>query len=332
MFSGLGSIADLNQQFAQFTSNLTNLDTLQDGSEGKTANVGTQNKDKDNEYKVKYEAAMESLASASVVSDAQQFEIGELQRAVADLREQLSAANAEFDIYKKESEQRLSEAVMLKSSATEAQQGQHASTINIEGNDAVLAELQAHLEATELANVKLKIEIRTLSEKLLSKEKSLADALQERNEEIAKLEAELQKYITSIVEASDARTALESQVQDLQMRLAKAEGQLEQSRQTAQQNSEVAKSSLTESETLQAQMMQAQQAQSEAEGKVATLTEKLKDMMHRFAELKSKSAAQLQQAEDKYRDLTKIAQAKVGESSCTDAVLLLTSTLSSAGL
>jgi DNA anti-recombination protein RmuC len=79
-------------------------------------------------------------------------------------------------------------------------------------------------------------------------------------------------------------------------------------------------------------MMQAQQAQSESEGKVATLTEKLKDMMHRFAELKSKSAAQLQQAEDKYRDLTKIAQAKVGESSCTDAVLLLTSTLSSAGL
>jgi DNA-binding ferritin-like protein len=54
----------------------------------------------------------------------------------------------------------------------------------------------------------------------------------------------------------------------------------------------------------------------ESEQKTSTLTEKLKEIMHRYADLKAKSSAQLQTAEEKIADLLHNCQAKVQKVNC----------------
>ena len=129
--------------------------------------------------------------------------------------------------------------------------------------------------------------------------------------DVERLEGETQSYLNSIVELKEKKTDLVRKSAAAEEERAALAIKLQTLMQSSHQQSESADSvnnefaQLTEVCETKTRLLQ------ESEVKVSTLTEKLKDMMHRFAELKSKSSLNAQQLEERIADITKLAQAKV---------------------
>jgi chromosome segregation ATPase len=364
MFSGLGSIADLNQSFAQFTSNLTNLDTLQQdgsaaraqGDEKKAAAPaqGDTTIDQLNEYKAMYESALESLSTANSEVEVGRSTIAALEQEVAEVRNYLSVTTTTFEEYKSETEERIRQLIekqAAKSTPRKAAAGTedtgvaerfalkikdleeklelsersntalrgNVSELNARTEDTGVAdrlalkiqELEEKLELSERGNTALRSDVSELNAKLAACAAELQGSADSHNLAVQRLESEVKTYVDNVVQLNEEKEQLQTQVQSLQRRLQVTEAQLQDVCQSAAQSGEAVQSTQSVVQELQTALTRAQQSNIDSEGKVATLTEKLKDMMHRFAELKSKSGAQLQQEQEKYADLLKIAQAKV---------------------
>jgi chromosome segregation ATPase len=397
MFSGLGSIADLNQQFAQFTSNLTNLDSLQEGETSKkevtapnivpsnaSEEMTRQLEDQLAEYKVLYDSAMENLKTSNEEAASQKSRALELQLEVEEVRGYLSATTTNFDAYREQSEIRI-QALLTAQHATQPDAGGGGAEAESRGvdNSEEVFRLQGEISKCEARNAELTKEIADNKRKAKAEGKESQRLIAERDASIQRLEQQVQEFQQSVVGLEDEKAALQTRAAQLEADLQSAagveaerdallakvahledeaqkaavvraentalaarvaaleenlrsaaslrdekdallaktsrleatnselEGKLSQVRESAAQSGETASATQQQTERLQRDLQEAQRGAADAEGKVATLTEKLKDMMHRFAELKTKSAAQLQQAEDKYADHTKLAQAKV---------------------
>jgi chromosome segregation ATPase len=397
MFSGLGSIADLNQQFAQFTSNLTNLDSLQDGENTKKESAVTNDVDVEAdaertrrledqlaECKVLYDSAMDNLAVSNNEVGSQKVRIVELQQEVEELRGYLSVATGNFEAYREQSEKRI-QTLMHAQASVQPQSDSADSPAEIGDVDHPQEVIRLHGEISqcEARNADLMKDIAEHKRKAKADQKESRQLLAERDASIQRLEQQVQEFVQSLVGLEDEKIILQARAAQLEGEIQRAadvaterdallkrmaqleddaqkavalqedkaalaarvaaleddlrstaslrdekdalamkanrleaahgelERQLSQVRESAAQSGEAVSSTQQLTKRLQQDVLDAQRGAAEAEGKVATLTEKLKDMMHRFAELKTKSAAQLQQAEEKYADLTKIAQAKV---------------------
>jgi chromosome segregation ATPase len=179
-----------------------------------------------------------------------------------------------------------------------------------------IQELEEKLELSERGNTALRSDVSELNAKLAACAAELQGSADSHNLAVQRLESEVKTYVDNVVQLNEEKEQLQTQVQSLQRRLQETEAQLQDVCQSAAQNGEAVQSTQSVVQELQTALTRAQQSNTESEGKVTTLTEKLKDMMHRFAELKSKSGAQLQQEQEKYADLLKIAQAKVQDYIC----------------
>ncbi len=402
MFSGLGSISDLNQQFAQFTSNLTNLDSLQDGSTPIPATTKSANATDDQTSIVRsLELANEKLTEEL---SCQQSLVNDLKAYLAVKDDQLNSKDAEVVLLTKE----LNQAIELEQVATKAfseykaqteeklkaltedladrqsprkrgDKNVHANELKVangkveelerqlaealnahsvqpvasqslsEDSSHVLAleesrraavvadqqilELKEHLTAvekdllfqktkysSELDNAnqcieQLRSDFLTSSTSAASQIAEFQVQLSEKAGALEKLESDLQSYLNNIVELNEEKGSLLDRSTRAESRCAELEASL---RATQASVSSLEHQHASAGNTASDELAQARELADtrmrllqEAEGKVSTLTEKLKDMMHRFAELKAKSTTQNQQLEERLADITKLAQAKV---------------------
>lgn len=399
MFSGLGSISDLNQQFAQFTSNLTNLDSLQDGtttnqtsSNGKVESndegpgrdgrksdalqaLEAENAELREELQVERSLGMDLKAYLSVKDDQLQLketEVTELRDIIRGM--ELSETNSAKELaeYKVDCERRirlLTDSVSdyqhreeelqkrleyLSSQRTTSKSDDSEPSNDAIDHEALLAESQeAHQaaqrtiadltrrldqsasdlsQATKIeadlraeANFKkneidalntlvegLQVQLRQASESVAAASHASSSELDEKAAAIERLEADVQGYLNSIVQLNEERDASLERCAAAESRSASLEERLRSVQDSATQQSASASGALDE--LSQAKELAEDRARlvRDAEGKVGALTEKLKDMMHRFAELKSKSTTHAQQLEERVAEITKLAQAKVG--------------------
>jgi chromosome segregation ATPase len=129
--------------------------------------------------------------------------------------------------------------------------------------------------------------------------------------DVERLEGETQSYLNSIVELNEKNTDLLRKSAAAEEERAALAVKLQTLIDSSQHQSESAGSVNNELAQLSEACETKTRLLQESEVKVSTLTEKLKDMMHRFAELKSKSSFNAQQLEERIADITKLAQAKV---------------------
>ena len=404
MFSGLGSISDLNQQFAQFTSNLTNLDSLQDGSNPipATAKTGHATSDDQSSTIRSLELANEKLTEElscqqSLMNDLKAylsvkddqltskdaeivFLTKELNQAI-ELEQVATKALSEYRLQTEEKlkaltedladrqspkkrvdkitqsnelkvasrkieelERRLAEALNARPVGSEASQSgvsedsSHALALEESHRATALAdqqvqELKEHLTAvekdiisqknhysSELDNAsecieQLRSDLLTSSASATSQIAELQVQLSEKAGVLEKLEVDLQAYLNNIVELNEEKSLLLDRIARAESRCVELEASLRATQASVSslehQNTSTSNAASDEVAQLRDLADTRMRLLQEAEGKVSTLTEKLKDMMHRFAELKAKSTGQNQQLEERLADITKLAQAKV---------------------
>lgn len=404
MFSGLGSISDLNQQFAQFTSNLTNLDSLQDGSNPipATAKTGHATSDDQSSTVRSLELANEKLTEElscqqSLMNDLKAylsvkddqltskdaeivFLTKELNQAI-ELEQVATKALSEYRLQTEEKlkaltedladrqspkkrvdkitqsnelkvasrkieelERRLAEALFARPAGSEESQSDvsedssHALALEESHRATALAdqqvqELKEHLTAvekdiisqknqysSELDNAnqcieQLRSDLLTSSASATSQIAELQVQLSEKAGALEKLEVDLQAYLNNIVELNEEKSLLLDRIARAESRCVELEASLRATQASVSslehQNTHTSNAASDEVAQLRDLADTRMRLLQEAEGKVSTLTEKLKDMMHRFAELKAKSTGQNQQLEERLADITKLAQAKV---------------------
>lgn len=398
MFSGLGSISDLNQQFAQFTSNLTNLDSLQDGSASSQSNAFEP---KHNEQK------LDSLRTLEAENAALRVELQTQQSLVEDLKAYLSIKDHELNLketeadgfrdsirtveraeahsakelteYKTECEKRIhfltdkvigyerrEDDLLAAQKGFENVPGQPLFSKSEDRNipnsvtnhEAILAESQeayiaaqqtitdltrrlglvtSDLARAQRVETELRTEVKLELEKSLSLNSLVEDMrvqlwradesnvtstdesqakLKEQAAVIERLEADMQGYLNNIVELNEEHNTTLARCASAESRCAALEERLRTVLESSEQRSASTSDALGELGRVRELAEDRARLVQEAENKVATLTEKLKDMMHRFAELKSKSSAQAQQMQERVAEITKLAQAKVHAVRC----------------
>lgn len=393
MFSGLGSISDLNQQFAQFTSNLTNLDSLQDGSVSGQPNSGGPGQ---NEQK------SDSLHTLKAENTELRVELQTQQSLVEDLKAYLSVKDSELNLketeadglrdsircveraeahsakeladYKRECErkiqsltdtvaeyQRREKDLLTAQKLVEIPPGQphlpksddYNLPITATNHEAMLTESQesykaaqrtiadltrrldqvtsdlaraAEVESELRAEAKLvleqslslsssvedmRVQLRRADESAVSSTDELRAQLDEKTVVIERLEADMQGYLNNIVELNEEHNATLERCASAESRCVALEERLRTVLDSSELNSASTSDALGELGRARELAEDRARLVQEAENKVTTLTEKLKDMMHRFAELKSKSTSQAQQLQERVTEITKLAQAKV---------------------
>lgn len=348
MFSGLGSIADLNSQFAQFTSNLTNLDSLQDGTGGKKAvqeHVDGKPKGSEDQSSAEdrlkelnnhlaqrdHDAALTQallLSCQEEVSQKNSF-VDVLQRQLQEEHEAKAHICAQFEELREVSQQEIStlrhqlhqlQSAASGSSATKETVISEVTTVNVcVNNDSELVALREQLQASVASLDAARSTISAMEARQSQSSTSIAeltqtceDLSQNSTKKQEEMEREVQGYLGNIVELNEDNTVLRASLAESEAKRAACENRLQQATASATDRDAAMNSSLDEAGQLQGLLSQKEAQVSELEGKTSTLKEKLKDMMHRFAELKSKSAAQVQHLEERVVEVSQLMQAKVG--------------------
>lgn len=382
MFSGLGSISDLNQQFAQFTSNLTNLDSLQDGTAVPNSSATPDHSEINSDSFSLLEQANNKLTEELEVQKAlvgelkayllvkdEQLHTGEFE--VTDLTNQVKRAvelerdtRESFSHYKIEAEERikiLGEKLTLqkdriqksiqpteckpnivhddcfeqrKSSdiedelrdmLNESRQACRSADKQLEDLSCCLTKVQSDLTSSEkelqlkncesrdaiLLVEELRAQLCIATDRLTACEEETEAHQKALTNVIERLESDVQGYLNNIVELKDEQAKYLERCSVAEARNAELEEQLVVQK-CSEQNSALANNSSVDALAQQIELAETRaRLLQEADGKVGTLTEKLKDMMHRFADLKSKSSLQAQQLEERITEITKLAQGKV---------------------
>lgn len=347
MFSGLGSIADLNSQFAQFTSNLTNLDSLQDGTSGSKAEQShidgkpkgsddrspTEEILKDLNHQLAQRDHDASLTQAMLLSCQEELSqknsvVDMLQRQLQEAHEAKDRVCSQFEELREVSQQEIStlryqlhqlQSAAAGSSGTKETVEFDSATVQVRANnDSELVVLMEQLQASVASLDSAHSTITNMEARLSQANTSIAeltqmchDQSQSSTRKLEEMEREVQGYLSNIVELNEDNAALRASLAESEAQRTACEDRLQQVTASATDRDAAMNSSLDEAGQLQGLLSQKEAQVSELEGKTSTLKEKLKDMMHRFAELKSKSAAQVQHLEERVAEVTQLMQAKV---------------------
>ena len=404
MFSGLGSINDLNQQFAQFTSNLTNLDTLQNDSSQEPVTSISTGKSTDKDVKIKTLEA--ELASLYQKLHDTEFELTnkneniisidnrnkDLEREVSEVRGYLSSTTKLYEELKDDYEIKTtaleealqsvqtntptqsptknqdSELQKLKTKLTKsiAATKEYKATITdlnnqLSSKDTELSNLQSQLNDYEvkfndMKNMKMEFEdMKTLKDNEISELKLQLEEQQHQLNTLSNIEIQLTEYkdknielinlinttnlqhndiinnyeqeqnenLNNIVKLNDEKAIIETKMNEQKTEIIK----LKEIITNNNNNNEINNSILLQNTTnnneiieLKKELTIKSEKMQETEKNITILTEKIKEIMHRYAELKTKTATQLQQADEKYNNLTSILQAKVN---CTIITILI---------
>ena len=228
MFSGIGSISDLNQQFAQFTTNLTNLDNLQNessstGSDSQSIPHPPADTDKFqqlenelSEYKAMYESALDSLGTTQKEVDAQKQMVLDLQEEVKEVRGYLSATSTSFEAYRSEAEENIQNLKQLELNASSPMPiSPNAETLPMKQHGEIVANLQEQIEILKIADFRRNEEIKLLNAKYVEAESTIQSHLKEKEEWALKHESAIGDFIKHIGELNSQKEQMEGNMMDL---------------------------------------------------------------------------------------------------------------------
>lgn len=333
MFSGF---TDLNSQFAQFTSNLTNLDSLQDGSASSKVekiNIEGETSSHDDISSLEKHIIELQLHVAQRDSDCEQANsklsafqqellherglVTTLQEDLRQAREEKSEMYGQFETFRLKSQEEVHElrsklhqlqckvesnsrTEVADTTAAEVFPDKNVSLVNLEelkGAMLTIDDLKTRLSEADANTTEL-------AQKL--EKQSLSSAAK-----VEQLENDIQGYLNNIAGLNQENGSLKAILAASEAQCVAYEAKLQQITASATDRDAAICSALDEAQQLQSALSHKEAQVQELEAKIGTLKDKLKDMMHRFAELKSKSAAQIQHLEERVAEVSQLMQAKV---------------------
>lgn len=339
MFSGLGSITDLNNQFAQFTSNLTNLDSLQDGTSNSGTNQVAAGGKCDSQvdvtslekhiFELQIKLAQqesESEATNSTLLACQQDLLQEksvtatLQielRTVCEEKDEICAQLEAFKVKSQKEKSTLRSKLQRLEADAKGAGKLHTEEVAKEP-DPEIDFLNVRLQTTASELETARSNITDLETRLAAAETSATELTQQYESQsqgstakMDQLEKDIQGLLSNIVELSEENGSLRTRLAVSEGHCKALEAQLEQTTASATDRDVAISSSLDEAQILKRALGEKDAQVEELQVQAGTLKDKLKDMMHRFAELKAKSGSQIQHLEERVAEVTQLMQAKV---------------------